>query len=628
VSRLLVERELRRLAPIGLGLAFGLPVAHYALKSFSSLAPVMRTLAEMTHPSIAVLLAASVLGVATVAPDTSGGGVAFFARLPIDKRRLYASKLLAGGVFVLLALAIAFPLSSRIGRTSPMVPLAYGGGVLASVVAHSVTPALLLGPAFALFGLGICLGGVYLFGINPNESALRVLWGSLGLGCAAAALLAFTRGRRHLRTSRPALLGLGALTLLSALTVGGTKVAHALSQPRALATLKVSSAVTHGQRVAFVLSGYSWYGLDERVVVVDRSTGESWAVPVPKVNMPRFSPDGRYLLVRRVGQSEGYLVDLETRSVEALPGFGVSRLAVLQLAWGASGEFRLVGTDGARSLMVFDPRTGQAHQIELGFEVGAVAGTGPSGEVYVASAEGLLVFEDLAQLPRMAPTDTPSWVQSHVNFTQVDASHPKVADALRSRRVFSWPNPGRYSRLQDLSLSPNARFLVCSQPALSVGEGRVQPLHEVVDLSTGRRFELPLHATTSNFRIGFAFNHAEDQLLVEQGAVALRFELPSGRRLEETNIPGGHTPRSSRSPVLGLGNRVVLSTGAVWESGGASGGAPQVPAAWIDDERCVLLHEPFRVFSWPGRDALTDLGAALVAGGGRASLNSAMGGAK
>src|SRR5262249_2751571 len=127
---------------------------------------------------VGALVTPAVLGVATVAPDTSSGGTSFLARLPIGPRRVLPAKLLAPLASLLGAICwlrvvhvapgvalgpivragsfgdgVADEVRQSMMRTAlPAQWCGLGVGCLASVIAHKTMPAVLLAPTLASLG--------------------------------------------------------------------------------------------------------------------------------------------------------------------------------------------------------------------------------------------------------------------------------------------------------------------------------------------------------------------------------------------------------------------------------------------------------------------------------------------
>lgn len=321
----LLLRDLRRLAPYGLGAA---PLA-------LALPPV-----DVTGLLVHVALAA-VIGVAAVAPDTAAGGTAFLLRLPARPVGVAATKLLAAALWLLPALAAALARDARdLGVGLPCLSAAgFGAGALASVVAHRVMPAVLLAPLLLVtFGL-LSLLPFAVLGAQP-QGFLAQFAGPTGLGVASVglALLAFARGERHRPTPRPAAIAAGGLAALGVLTFTSTAGAYAWTlereAPRALAALGAAPLGEGGLVVE--LEADLWCGLERRVVTL-RPEG-AWQVPLRQVAWPQASPDGRFVLLTDFRLGGGWLLDVAARTTTRLPRYEPHR----DVAWGPDGAVTLL----------------------------------------------------------------------------------------------------------------------------------------------------------------------------------------------------------------------------------------------------------------------------------------------
>ena len=340
MSKTLIWREVRRQAP---GALF--------LLGLFSLGRIPDELSrELTSPSLLAILGmvfGALAGVVTLAPDTARGGTAFLFRMPVTPGRIAIAKLVAlatylpGFALLLLAAHAETPLlepairydgalwtpgfgTSYVVLSATGIVLGLSFGLVASVVIGRTIPALLLAPIlagvsfFALsFGPALTWDleplGFY-FVLLPLLSGVA-LWG---------AWLAFTRGDPHRESPRPALYAAAVVAPAVAILFGGTGIAQAWTrssiEEHLLVSARPSVASRDGQRLAVELYAQPWSGVDHHVAVVDRERGEQWVLPQREVWEPSFSPDGQWLLVRNYQQPGGYLVDVEARTSQALPG--------------------------------------------------------------------------------------------------------------------------------------------------------------------------------------------------------------------------------------------------------------------------------------------------------------------
>jgi hypothetical protein len=286
------------------------------------------------------------LGVATVVPDTSSGGIAFLARLPLGHARALATKVgvaaaLATVVFLLqLGLALlATPSSFR--REFPpegaaaVAAFAFAAGVLASVVAQKTMPAVLVAPMILVGTLVVGAGyPTLVHRINWQYVPLGTFLGGFGFLAStlgAGGVVAYLRGERHRPSYRPGVVALVAIAPLLVAGAGAFSAAHAWSVAHAPSELPALRAhVSPDGRTIAVLTGeVRWTGFETRVVLVTRPSGDAWVLPIRCASDARFSPDGRRCLVREGVDDRTYLVDLDTREV-SLPIMGRDDHGALQ----------------------------------------------------------------------------------------------------------------------------------------------------------------------------------------------------------------------------------------------------------------------------------------------------------
>ncbi len=423
--RALFFREVRRLAPVAgavlLGIFLVLALAH-----------LNRHEGRIPPESIVMfgsVLGALLLGVATIAPDTDSGAIAFLARLPIPPARALAAKLAAALLWVAAIVLIASV--SRTGVPAALwherldlggaLAVALGSGVLASVMSRRTLAAAVLAPiaaaaAFLLFVAPVTLG------LGMRSLSLE---GPIAFGFSAAfvaiAFLAFMRGDRHRASWRPAVLGLGGLVLLDVLSVSSAALAHGWSihdSPRWMTVRGWTVASADGRRVALELGGTHWEGYEERIAVVDRAEKTARLLPVRYAEAVGFSPDGRRLLAASLIQPGGWLVDIETGSVENV----------------ASTQEGVTNGFATRWVLWRDARPILVHQelgrIELREPGDAVAARQASRGRIVGTVEGRIAVLDQGHLSLLDPWTGRS---EEVLVAKVDGEYDNVEAAFSPR---------------------------------------------------------------------------------------------------------------------------------------------------------------------------------------------------
>lgn len=357
MSKTLIWREVRRQAPGAL-----------LLLALFSLGRIPEELSqELTNPSLLAILGmlfGALAGVVTLAPDTARGGTAFLFRMPVTPGRIAIAKLVAlatylpGFALLLLAAHAETPLSEPAIRydgalwtpglgtsfavlSATGIVLGLSFGLVASVVIGRTIPALLLAPILAgLSFLALSFGPALTWDLEPLGFYFVLL--PLLSGVALwGAWLAFTRGDPHRESPRPALYAAAVVAPAVAVLFGGTGIAQAWTrssiEEHLMVSARASVASRDGQRLAVELYAQPWSGVDHHVAVVDRERGEQWVLPHREVWEPAFSPDGRWLLVRNYQQPGGYLVDVEARTTEALPGRSRDGFGYRFVSWTADG---------------------------------------------------------------------------------------------------------------------------------------------------------------------------------------------------------------------------------------------------------------------------------------------------
>jgi hypothetical protein len=325
VVRVFLLRELRRDAPLAIAaLSLGLLclVSGAVLQNF---VPSVESGAAAFAGFVVVLLAAPLLlGVATVAPDTESGAVAFLARMP-HSRRLelavrwgVAAALTAATVALQVVASVLYaataPRESEILRLSPPAIVAVAVGAFAAGAAASAAfrrsmsalvaaPLIFGAPALLLIRLGNELGPTML-GVELASVLIPV--------AIAAGIAAFLRGQIHRPSLRPLKIVAGT-TAAATLTLAGGAYGWDVGAARWKWTghaLRDRSATKH----VFCESLEKGFGISggQRWVLVDGSAHdhvlpEGWPIG--------FSPDGARVLVQQ-GLRKCVLVDASTGQSE------------------------------------------------------------------------------------------------------------------------------------------------------------------------------------------------------------------------------------------------------------------------------------------------------------------------
>lgn len=422
----LFARELRRLAPYGLGAAGLLGVA---LVSFTR--PEAQDLAFLTFLAGA-LLGPGVVGVASVAPDSSSGGAAFLVRLPIPAPVVLRHKLAASAVWTLAigaAVIAVYALTPRLhdGLSGPenllgllgAQLLSLGIGCAASVLTPRVLPAVLLAPSVGIMCLLVLLGvPLVAWRIPPTDGLVQVVAPLTGLLMLGGAAVAYLRGETHRASLKPALLLSSVLLPGLLFGVGATGVAHAWTVESLVPRLQVSGpgAAAPGRAlVAIPLSGRSWTGLEQRMVVMAGPMvfgGAEGAVVLPQrgVEGPEFSPDGERLLLRASSDPGGWLVDLRSGASLRLPGAAPVGFGFPWVVW-RGGQPVMVRMEGD-GLQVFwpDPAAADLEPEELGpwtirqpLAGQQFVGTLLDGRIAVERHDGLFAYDPPRPTPSLGP---------------------------------------------------------------------------------------------------------------------------------------------------------------------------------------------------------------------------------
>lgn len=650
---ILLRRELRRLAPMALGLAVGVPLSMLTLTllgeqlgSDGSVSP----LATLLTPPAGAVLGALVLGVATVVPDASSGALRFYERLPLSRSRLLGAKLAAGGGWLLALSALWLLLFQRDASSGwSLILPGFACGALASVVVRQVTPALLLAPILAgSFGL-LLLGATYLAGMQLAHGAIVVVLNLFSVAALGGAALGFVHGREQAALLRRALPIALATTSAGALLLAvGTEAAHAYRSERALPALPAVSAVEAGDLAAIQLAERVWYGHEQRIVLLNRSSGELWEVPQRPLRRPLLSPDGRWLLAEHAGRPGGVLVDVAARTLREVAwhpdqlGFGSAQPLWLEdrtclVELGAEG--------GQRFLAVAEAETAIYERIQLDLPAGARLLGCAEQAVYLTSSEGVTRY-DFAGAPPAKVDLVRSWPHG-LRLATSEGSARGVTQAA----CLAWPEGVSEP---PVVLGPRGRYLIALLP--SAADPEAAPLAQepvLFDLEQGTRRPLPLRkrgehrgdagaprrplyrarsADTSSLA-SFRFRFVGERLLAFQAGgrsghatdwVAW-IDLASASLLRAAEVKSADRPVVGGGLYLGPDQRVSLPTHAVWDGRAevAQTISARPPLVRVDEWRFLGANAPLTLRDARGLRAgerEPDLGSALLAGGGRTSL--------
>jgi hypothetical protein len=379
-------RELRRLAPYGLGLtALAVQLIFWArARSFS---------ADLS--ALSILAIPCFLGAASIAPDTSSGATAFLARLPIAGSRVLPVKVAAAALWTALGIALTVPLMTDHEQPWVLVQIAFftfAAGVFASVLVSKTLPALLLAP---LLAPGIALLGAAVV-VLPNRLEAQP-WFMLPFGAAlgACAFLAFVRGDRHRASGRPAAIAFGSLALALLLGLGSTAAALAVVEDETADLEPVEAYRSLDGRILVVsLYEHRWYGPESRIAVIEAATGRAWLVPRRLVAVRHLSPDGRRLIVWDWEWARGWLADLETHELRKLSDgpYGTDS-ARDEVIWRGDRPLRVsFRHDGSATVTDLVSRREVAMEWPNGISVVGVATS--RGQLLATDAESSIVYVD------------------------------------------------------------------------------------------------------------------------------------------------------------------------------------------------------------------------------------------
>lgn len=608
----LLLRELRRLAPYGLGAA-GLILSSLFL--FGGDAP-----SDWAIPLFLLgsFLGPAVLGVASVAPDSSSGGAAFLVRLPLSPAQVLRRKLVAAMAWTLLvsgATLTVFALTPELQRGAGLERLAdllraqvlaLGIGCAASVLTPRVLPAVLLAPSLGLVCLLVLLGvPLVAWRIPPTEGLGQVVAPALGLLALAAASLAFLRGEPHQASIRPTLLVGAVLGPGLLLGVGATGAAHAWTVQAVVPGLKVGpvpgTSAPGLPLVAVPLHGRGWTGLEERVAIMAGRMvfrGEETAAVLPQrgVEGPEFSPDGERLLLRASADPGGWLVDLRTGRSERLPGLAPVGFGFPWVVWrgGAPLLVRASGDD----LEVFRPEPAAAALEDEALAPWLVRAPLHGRQLVGTLLDGRVVLrEETGLVAHDPPQPTPS-----LGGGQVAALSGPGA------RLCGWEDrPGTLA----VAVSPRGgavlRVRADDPQALEVWRaGRAQRIPAVVPAGLGER-------ALSRERVGWSSEERFAAVAGGEGRVAV-IDLQVGRLIAWLGEEVGTAPvrpsvhRSLSGPVVwssGSDAWVALPTGELFDlRAGVRSLLPVPVAAGVGAERFVPLGLPLQR-ALEGRDRIS-----------------------
>jgi hypothetical protein len=546
-------RDLRRLAPVAGAVQLGI----FLMILIGRLRDEQIDAASVAAAGSA--LGALLLGVATVAPDTDSGAVAFLARLPISPSRALAAKVAAATFWVGAIAAISTASTGmpdglwhdhfKLGQA---LAVALASGVLASVASPRTLPAMVLAPIIA--------GLAWIAFVAP---VLLIFWmravldpgAPLVLGFSAAgiaiAFVAFARGDRHRASWRPAALALAGVILVDVLSVTSAALAHGWNiheAPRWMSVRgwqRVESA--DGSIVALVLEGERWAGFESRIAIVDRVQRSARLLPLRYAEPIALSPDGKRLLAGELSEQDpvgGWLVDLETGSVERLE----TAVASSWVIWGARP---MIVREGNGAFELCDPRgVVVAKQASTGHIVGTVG-----DRVAVLDQNGLSLLD---------PTTGRSEMLIAVETKESD--------------------------LVDAAISPRGEraVLVVSRP--EDHPDRNESTFHVLDRSTGarRKFDSALCVDHGFGRTPFSPDLSKIVLSSGQESFVVDLDRGEAQTFASTGERGAGHPAWSPD-----GARLALPWGEVRDLASGKGWrGPHAIGAFVTSEVGVTLSEP------------------------------------
>jgi len=320
-----VLRELRRQSSVALG-AFVLGLLVLGGSFFYKLDRYGLESAAAVSFVAVIVVAALLLGVASVAPDTESGAMAFLAHLPRSLRRELLARWGVAAFLVVVAGVLDYGVAHAFAGSVPFevfkfdqIPiwllaiLAFAVGAASSVAFRQTITSLVFAPAFAIPILALKAEGEVLGGWRSDVGTIFLACGSAFALVGAAA--GFLRGDLHRSSWRPLALVLGALLGGAALTTGS-----ALAYDQVPGRWEWSSWPTlrsvHGDRL--VLSRYRTIGLgrraDNRMTVLSTTGGKP--IDIDGGNALSFSPDGSKLLVVAESLRSFRLLDIATGRFE------------------------------------------------------------------------------------------------------------------------------------------------------------------------------------------------------------------------------------------------------------------------------------------------------------------------
>lgn len=477
--KLLLIRELRRLAPFGLGGA----VLVLFLMGWVALDETPATAGLFWLAS--QILTPLVIGVALVAPDTASGGTAFLARLPISPGRAIAGKVLVGAAWALPAVGLGWtfgPALASSGTTEFMAPVAFGAGVVASVAAHRVATALLAAPiVFVVTVGGAVIVPLIALGVTGPVApwTLGLLGLLLGAGTLATGGAAFRFGDRHRPSLRPAGIAASGLGVVLLATVSAAAAGQTFLLAAAVPDLAPQPGVARvGDRVLVPLATTTALGIDRRVASLDGVTGRlDWLLPVHHVSEILAEPNGARAVLTASGATGGALADLQQRTLRKASLLRWTRAFL----WRPEGPLQ-VGVRGPK-LWVHDPLTNLAAAVRRD-PPAVLVGVDPAGGLILADATGLWRATHVERWTGRATASGEPLAP--------DARSDELAKLLSEEPLTAWPEPSDPTR-GELSLSPSGRYVVWvgGPQRPEEREPDSAPFAVVIEVATGRRIEVP-----------------------------------------------------------------------------------------------------------------------------------------
>jgi hypothetical protein len=338
-----IRREFVRQAPIGfalVGLGILLTVAAlvFAANGYMAQSAAAGTIVIM------IVAAPLLFGVASVAPDTETGALAFLARVPLPARtQLLVRWGVAAGLAVATVLAswilerlLVREAGDPLETTGPVVWLlalcAFAAGVASSVAFRRTLTALLLAPV--IFGAPALAIAALVHALG--EGQLRALEAGAGASVApfllVGAAVAFLRSDLHRATLRPLKIVASAAVMGALVGSGGVYAWDVAGSDWRLSAWPALRDVAN-KRVLFVQwhrGGLGEIGEQRFVFVPLDGSAARLALPSYEEAPIAVSPDGAKIL--GIAKEELRLIDIATGRVESGPiprtPFGARRLFV------------------------------------------------------------------------------------------------------------------------------------------------------------------------------------------------------------------------------------------------------------------------------------------------------------